>query len=143
MGTASAAAVLQLPVQLQSIKLGRPVDILLDVDAWRVVGFVVLCGDDTQRFLPYAAAHTGPDEIAVPSALMLLDDVGFYRQRGVSFRSLLGGTAQRGARPAGRLVDVTIGAEGAVTELVVERGDGTRRLPAAGSVVLPTRATAA
>ena len=143
MGSYSAAAVLQLPVELQGIRLGRPIDLLVDTGSWRVLGFVVLCGDDSHRFLPYAAAHTSTEAIAVPSALMLLEDVAFYRQRSMSFRSLLGGTALRGNRVVGRLRDLQLAPDGAIGELVVERADGIRRVAAAGSVVQPTRATAA
>jgi hypothetical protein len=116
MGSRSAADSLQLPVQLRGIQLGRPVDILLDLDGWNVLGFVVLCGDESRRFLPYAAAVVADDAIAVGSALMLLEDAGFYEQRGVSFRSLLG-TDLGG----GTLRDVTLDATGHVTELEVER----------------------
>ena len=66
-------------------------DVLLDADGWRVLGFVVLCGDESRRFLVYAAADLGQDEIAVPSALLLLEDVDFYRGRSRSLRALLGG----------------------------------------------------
>jgi len=116
MGSRSAADSLQLPVQLRGIQLGRPVDILLDLDGWNVLGFVVLCGDESRRFLPYAAAVVTDDAIAVGSALMLLEDAGFYEQRGVSFRSLLG--TELGG---GTLRDVTVDATGHVTELEVER----------------------
>ena len=85
----SAAALLRLPIRLHGIQLGRPTDLLVDLDAWQALGFVVRCGDDSTRFLPYAACQPGPDEIAVASALMLLEDVGFYEKRGASFRSLL------------------------------------------------------
>jgi hypothetical protein len=116
----AAAASLQLPVRLRGIQLGRPVDLLLDHAAWTVLGFAVLCGDESRRFLPFAAAVVGDDEIAVGSALMLLEDGGFYEQRGVSFRSLLG-TELAG----GILRDLMLDAAGRVTALVVER-DGVR-----------------
>jgi len=119
MGSRSAADSLQLPVQLRGIQLGRPVDILLDLDGWNVLGFVVLCGDESRRFLPYAAAVVTDDAIAVGSALMLLEDAGFYERRGASFRSLLG--TELGG---GTLRDVTLDATGHVTELEVER-EGT------------------
>jgi hypothetical protein len=120
MRSIAAAASLQLPVRLRGIQLGRPVDLLLDHGAWTVLGFAVLCGDESRRFLPFAAAVVGDDEIAVGSALMLLEDGGFYEQRGVSFRSLLG-TELAG----GILRDLTLDAAGRVTALVVER-DGVR-----------------
>jgi hypothetical protein len=89
MGSLSAAELVGLPVRLHQLRLGRVVDLLLDPAARRVLGFVVDCGDETPRFLPFAASQPGEDQIAVASSLMLLDDVGFYRKHGVSFRELL------------------------------------------------------
>jgi hypothetical protein len=91
MGSRSATELLQLPVQLHGIRLGRPVDLLLDLAEWRVLGFVVLCGDGSTRFLAFAAVELRDDSIDVRSALMLLEDVGFYRARSRSLRDLLGG----------------------------------------------------
>jgi hypothetical protein len=131
MGSLAAAASLQLPVRLRGIQLGRPVDLLLDRDAWTVLGFAVLCRDESRRFLPFAAAVVGEQEIAVGSALMLLEDAGFYEQRGVSFRSLLG--TELGG---GIVRDLMLDAAGRVTALVVER-DGVRV-----AAPVPTRAAA-
>src|SRR5437879_12582469 len=99
----SATELLLLPVQLKEIRLGRPVDLLLDAMSWRVLGFVVLCGDETQRFLAWAAADPRDDEVAVPSALLLLDDVEFYRGRARSFRALLGGAVVSGRGELGQI----------------------------------------
>jgi sporulation protein YlmC with PRC-barrel domain len=141
MGSLSAAASLQLPVSLRGIQLGRPTDLLLDAETRQAVGYVVRCGDESQRFLPYAASQTSEREIA--SALMLLEDVAFYVKRSVSFRSLLGGEVARNGREAGVLRDVRIERGGKIVELELERG-GTRRLvPAVGTAVVPTRASAA
>ena len=41
----SATELLQLPVQLHGIRLGRPIDLLLDLTEWRALGFVVLGGE--------------------------------------------------------------------------------------------------
>jgi hypothetical protein len=122
---------------MRGIQLGRPVDILLDLDAWHVLGFVVLCGDESRRFLPYAACQVQPTEIAITSALMLFEDAGFYEERGTSFRSLLDGRVQDGA-----LRDVLIGAGGAVTQLELERDGTIVRVQAAGQLVVPTRQAA-
>ena len=138
MGSTSAAAVLQLPVRLQGIELGRPVDLLIETDSWRALGFVVRCRDESRRFLPYMASQPLEDEIAVGSALMLLEDVAFYEKRGVSFRSLLDGAVAGGV-----LRDVVLSNNGEVIEIEVARGDVVGRIPAAGATVLPTRATAA
>lgn len=138
MGSLSAAGVLQQPVSLQGIELGRPVDLLVETETWRALGFVVHCRDESERFLPYIASQPGDKEILVGSALMLLDDVAFYAKRGVSFRSLLDGAVGGGV-----LRDLFITRDGLVTELEIERGDGVERIPAAGARVLRTRATAA
>lgn len=139
MGSLSAAASLHLRVELHGIPLGHPTDLLLDVDTWQVLGFVVHCGDESVRFLPYAAAQPTDTEIGVGSALMLLEDVGFYEKRGASFRSLLGGEVGR----AGVLRDLYIGAGGAVTELQVERDGELRRVSAAGKSAAPPKLSAA
>jgi hypothetical protein len=139
MATLSAAAALQLPVRLHGIQLGRPTDLLLDTADWHVLGFVVRCGDESTRFLPYAACQPGDDEIAVASALMLLEDVAFYEKRGVSFRSLLDGDVVGG----GVLRDVVLGVEGVIGELEIDQDWQRVRVPSAGAVVVPTRASAA
>ena len=124
MGSTSATELLLLPVQLHGIRLGRPVDLLLDLHEWRVLGFVVLCGDDSRRFLVFAAADPGGGEIAVPSALLLLEDVDFYLGRSRSLRALLGGAVVSGQRELGELRDVLLEPDGTVAALVVEQ-DGT------------------
>lgn len=139
MGSLSAAASLQLRVELHGILLGRPTDLLIDTDGWQVLGYVVHCGDDSVRFLPYAAAQTSESGIAVGSALMLLEDVEFYEKRGTSFRALVGCEV----RSAGVLRDLIIGAGGAVTQLEVERDGATRRVPAVGQAVAAPRLSAA
>jgi hypothetical protein len=124
MGSHSAAASLQLPVRLRGIQLGRPVDILLDLDHWNVLGFVVLCGDESRRFLPLAAAQLQETELAIGSALLLLEDARFYEERGVSYRSLLGTEIE-----GGLLRDVWLLASGAVTELEIEVDGRRTRVP--------------
>jgi hypothetical protein len=135
----SATAALQLPVRLHGIQLGRPTDVLLDVDTWNAVGYVVHCGDESTRFLPYGACQTTSNEIVVQSALMLLEDVAFYEKRGSSFRALIGGSVTGG----GALRDVVLGSSGAITELDVEESGARRRVPSAGRTVVATRASAA
>jgi hypothetical protein len=111
MGSRSAIELLQLPVRLNGIRLGRPVDLLLDSAEWRALGFVVLCGDESSRFLVFAAADLREDAIDVSSALLLLEDVEFYRDRSRSLRDLLGA----------ELRDVLVTRDGSVEALVVER----------------------
>jgi hypothetical protein len=139
MGSLSAAALLRLPVRLHGIQLGHPTDLLFDIESWHALGFVVHCGDESVRFLPWAASQPSGEEIAVGSALMLLEDVAFYAKRSTSFRSLVGGELPLG----GVLRDVLIGDAGAVTELEIDRDGDVRRLPPAGARVRPKRATAA
>jgi hypothetical protein len=138
MGSVSASAALQLPVRLKGIGLGRPVDILLETESWRALGFIVHCRDESTRFLPFMACQPLEDEIAVGSALMLLEDVAFYEKRGASFRSLLGAAVEGGV-----LRDVVLSSNGEVTEIEILRGDVVERIPAASARVLSTRATAA
>ena len=132
MGSRSAIELLLLPVRHQEIRLGRPVDVLLDAAAWRVIGFVVLCGDESQRFLVYATADPREDEIAVPSALLLLDDVDFYRGRSRSLRALLGGTVANAQQDLGVLRDLLIAPDGTVSALMVERDGGMHEVEPAG-----------
>ena len=139
MGSLSAAAFLRLPVRLHGIQLGQPTDLLIEVESWHVLGFVVHCGDESVRFLPWAAAQPSEGEVAVGSALMLLEDVAFYAKRSTSLRSLIGGELPLG----GVLRDVLIGEAGAITELEIERDGELRRLPPVGTRVRPKRATAA
>jgi hypothetical protein len=125
MGSLSAAASLVLPVKLRGIQLGRPIDMLFDLEHWNVLGFLVLCGDESRRFLPLAACQVLDDAIAVGSALMLLEDAGFYEERGVSFRSLLG-TELAG----GILRDAWFSSGGAVTEVEIDVDGRSARVPA-------------
>ena len=83
MAAFSVASLLSLPVRVRGIQLGRPVDALLDERGERLVGFELLCGDGARRFLPFAVAELRADEIAVESALALLDerDLAYYRAR--------------------------------------------------------------
>ena len=141
MGSLSAADLVGSPIRLRGILLGRAVDLLLDAGARRMVGFVVESGDDAPRFLPFAASEPEEDVIAVASALMLLDDVGFYRKRGVSFRSLLGTRVEQESVRAGTLIDMHVDTTGAVIELEVEN-DGLRHRVAAGSAMLTSPAAA-
>ena len=135
MGTRSATHLLHLPVQLHGIRLGRPVDLLLDPAAWRVLGYVVLCGDEIERFLVYPTADQREDELAVQSALLLLEDVDFYRDRSRSLRSLLGGAVVSEGHEAGELRDLLVGRDGKVEALVVERDDAVHEVSAAGARV--------
>jgi PRC-barrel domain len=71
------------------IELGRVVDVILDESGERPVGFDVLCGDGSHRFLPFSIARIGDEDVEVESSLMLLerDQLDFYRERGRALRS--------------------------------------------------------
>jgi hypothetical protein len=79
----AASEVLGLPVRLHGIQLGRTAEALVDLNADRLLGFEIVCGDGARRFLPFSVAHLHPSEIAVGSALTLIDerDLDFYRRR--------------------------------------------------------------
>jgi len=140
MGSRSATELLQLPVQLHGIGLGRPVDLLLDASAWRALGFVVLCRDESMRFLAYAAADPREDEIALPSALLLIDDLAFYRKRAHSLRSLVGAPVSIAEREAGELRDLLVSSAGTVDALLVERDGKIREIGPAGATIRYVRA---
>jgi hypothetical protein len=135
MGSKSGIELLQLPVRLEDIRLGRPVDLLLDATAWRVIGFVVLCGDDSLRFLAYAAAEPRDDEIAVPSALLLLENVEFYRERSRSLRGLLGAAVASDGLDVGPLHDVVVARDGNVESLLVAADGAVREVEPTGARV--------
>lgn len=143
MGSLSVAGMVGCPVRLQGILLGRPSDVVLDSTCRRVLGFVVHSGDDAPRFLPFAASQPAQGAIAVGSALMLLDDVAFYRKHGVSFVSLLGTGIERESAPVGTLTDMFVDHSGDVVELEVEHDELRLRVPAAGATLAPSTATAA
>jgi hypothetical protein len=83
MGGRSASELLSLPVRLHGIELGRPAEALVDATVDRLVGLEIVCGDGARRFLPFAVAQVRADEIALQSALTLIDerDLDFYRRR--------------------------------------------------------------
>jgi hypothetical protein len=104
----TAEELLQRAVRLRGIRLGRVVDVLFDGDATRVVGFDVLCGDDTYRFLPFSAVTLTAADVEIGSTLVLLEaaERDFYRRHG---RSLLAGGAE--LRPLRVLPDGTAAAD--------------------------------
>ncbi len=83
MAAVTMATLLSLPVRVRGIQLGRPLAALLDESGERLVGLELLCGDGSHRFLPYSVVQVREREIAVESALVLLDErhLAFYRER--------------------------------------------------------------
>ena len=81
-----ASSFLRAPVLVRGIRLGEVENVLLDADEPRILGFDVLCGDGSNRFLPFATARLHGSGIEIDSTLTLLDsrELEFYRSRGRS-----------------------------------------------------------
>jgi len=123
---------LKLPVRLRGAELGRPTDVLVDLEHLRVVGLQVRCGDHAQRFLPLAAAALTSEEITASSRLALLDESAYYNEHGSSLRALQGTAVDVAGRQIGTLDDIVLRANGDVTRVVVKgEGGELRRFPAA------------
>ena len=105
MNSVSAGELIRLPVKTSGIEIGRPVDLIVDPVRNRVLGFDVLCRDESHRFLPLTAAVVDDGQIVVASALVLLaeDQLDFYRARARSLRELVRD-----------LDDVSVAADGAL-----------------------------
>lgn len=71
---------------VRGIRLGEVESILLDEAEARILGFDVLCGDGSNRFLPFAAARVGASGVEIDSTFTLLDgrELDFYREHGRS-----------------------------------------------------------
>ncbi|HVM17594.1 MAG TPA: PRC-barrel domain-containing protein [Gaiellaceae bacterium] len=123
----SAEALRDRPVLLRGIRLGQVTEVVVDLEALRVVGFEVRCGDETDRFLPFPVAEIGESEIELTSALQLLDerDLGFYRRHTSALRMLRGLAVERRGRALGTLVDVVVAPDGTIGSVAVDR-DGAR-----------------
>jgi sporulation protein YlmC with PRC-barrel domain len=121
----SGNEVFALPLRLHGIELGRPVDVLLDRETLRVVGLDVLCGDDEHRFLALPTAAVGDDGLTIHSPLVLLeeDELGFYRARALSLRSLRGKPVMRKGTSVGALRDVVFGTDGTLVAVELESGE--------------------
>jgi sporulation protein YlmC with PRC-barrel domain len=131
-----AGDLLALPIRHQGIDLGRAVDVLLDLEAGRALGFEVHCPDDTRRFLPLGAARIGRGAVDIGSPLTLLDDLDFYRRRGSGLRALRGASVVRRGRPLGALDDLELSETGAVVAIVVRQGAGADVVPFGPDVVV-------
>jgi hypothetical protein len=127
----SGDELLALPVRLHGVQLAKPVDLLLDRDGLRAVGLDLLCGDEERRFLPFPTATIDDEQIAVLSALVLLetDELTFYRPRTVALSSLRGRAVEQKGKELGRLVDVVVGPAGELRALLVDQNGRTARMP--------------
>ena len=85
----NGADLLNRSVVTRGIELGRVVDVILDEAAGQPIGLDVRCGDGSHRFLPFATARIGEEDVEVDSPLTLLetDQLDFYRARGRALRS--------------------------------------------------------
>jgi hypothetical protein len=137
-GGLTATQLVALPIRLNGIQLGRPVEIAVDVERMRAVGLEVLCGDGATRFLPFAATLVRSDEISIASALVLLDEsqVDFYRERARTARSLIGVPLRLGARRLGEVSDLVIAADGSIVALDLDGPEGSTRLEVDATVAL-------
>jgi hypothetical protein len=142
-GGRPGAELLRLPVRLRGIQLGRPAELLVDLQAERALGLEVVCGDEVRRFLPFATATLHDDEIAVSSALTLLDEaeLAFYRDRAGTLSGLRGRELERDGRPVGRLHDVVVGDGGELAGVLVEADGELEQVDAGG--LRPRKASAA
>lgn len=79
-----ASALLHAPVFVRGIRLGEVENVLLDARANRILGLDVLCGDGSNRFLPYSIARHAGNGIEIESTLTMLDEreLVFYRSHG-------------------------------------------------------------
>ena len=133
---------LALPVRLHGIQVGRPVDLLLDRDAHRIVGLDVLCGDEVHRFLPLPTAAVGREQIRILSPLVLLEqrELDFYRSRTLALSRLRDRVVERNGQQLGQLRDVVVAEDGRVVAAIVDH----KRIPFdAGLTFAPRRRSAA
>ena len=143
MGSIAFGDVLALPVRLHGLGLGRVVELVVDLDVRRVLGFEVRCGDETHRFLPLAAAHVQEDRIAIGSPLTLLDELEFYRGRGHGLGALRGARVASAGGDLGALRDVVFDADGSIRELVLATAAGEQRVAPGADVLVDARVSAA
>jgi sporulation protein YlmC with PRC-barrel domain len=139
MGSIASGDVTMLPVRLHGIELGRAVELIVDLDVRRVLGFEVRCGDDAHRFLPLAAARVHDGQIATGSSLTLLDELPFYRARGRGLAALRGARVANAGGEVGVLRDVVFEDDGTIRELVVATASGEQRLPPGADVRIAAR----
>ena len=142
MTTRSAAALLDLPVRTgDGVFLGRPVDVLLDMQGFRALGFSVHCGDGQDRFLPFGASERAGDALVVRSALAVLDagELLFYREHSTTLRAAVGAAVVFGGGKTGTLADLVLADDGSVEALVVESPAGTVEVPPGAGVRVSLR----
>jgi len=129
----TADQVLSMPVRLHGIELGRPVDLLLDREAFRVVGLDVRCGDEVHRFLPLPTAAIADGALMIHSPLVMLeaDQLAFYRSRSFSLASLKRRPVMKNGRNVGVLLDIVFSRDGTLAAVLLDEG---KRVPFDGSL---------
>jgi hypothetical protein len=132
----SGDELLMLPVRLHGLRLGRPVDLLLEVESRRTLGLEVRGGDGSHRFLPLTAAAVRGDEIAIRSPLVLLgeDQLRFYRSRAFALGSLRGSPVEVAGRQRGVLHDVVVTPSGRLVAVIIDAGGSSERATLDGTV---------
>jgi len=125
--SSSGGELLHLPVCVDGAELGRPTDLLVDLDRLRVVGLNVRCDQGAERFLPLAAAELADEQIKASSSLALLDESAYYGEHGASLRSLRGAAVDLAGRRVGTLTDIVLRADGEVTRVIVRAESGELR----------------
>lgn len=128
---------------LKGLRLGRAADLLVDVAQLRAVGIEVRCPDGVPRFLPFPAARIRENAIEIGSALVLLEDDRFYRERGRNLASLRGSPVIHGRTNVRALSDVVVGSDGDILELIVDDGAAPVSVAVAADVRLVARRRAA
>jgi uncharacterized protein YrrD len=126
-----AEELLGLPVRVNDMDVGKAVDLLVEPVGRRVLGFDILCRDESHRFLPLSAAEIADGAITTGSTLTLLaeDQLDFYRKRATTLRALRGTPVQLHGTKVGLLTDIVLTPDGAITELVVTNGRKRERYP--------------
>jgi hypothetical protein len=129
------------PVVIGDVRLGVVFDAVFDRALGRLVGLDVSCPDDAHRFLPYPACEVVDNELAVESALVLLDgELDFYRVGGSTLSGLRGQAVVVAGDELGTLADLTIGPEGEVVGLTVETPHGESEIAPGTDVVVGNHA---
>jgi hypothetical protein len=123
---------------VRGIELGRPVDLVLDREHRRALGFEVLCGDEERRFLPLAVVTIRESELEVRSSLGLLDEaeLAFYTKRGSTFAALRRLGVVRARSMLGELVDLTLAADGTIASIIVATPGGCEEVEYGADVAL-------
>jgi hypothetical protein len=134
----SGDQLLGLRLRLRGVQLGRPVELLLDRETLRAIGFDILCRDGEHRFLPFPAARVGDEDLEIPSPLMLLeeDELDFYRSRALALSALRERSVTWNGRALGTLRDIVVTANGDVVDVVVDTGAELARIPFDASLEL-------